>query len=136
MDDLELIFPYEAMGSPNPPPPDSDTSSESEPEDIPAATLDLEDLMPSYMRRDIDSLHGSVRVLTGKMSTREAADTVAQSRDREILTLDERIQKLEEDGVRGENMRLRMMLKSAEESVMFARMERDRTERDLYELRV
>ncbi|GKA34381.1 hypothetical protein Tco_0720810 [Tanacetum coccineum] len=117
--------------------------------------------MPSYMRRDIDSLHGSVRVLTGKMSTREAADTLAQSRDREIrrrmdlldfnlgvvehnndkikhvvVTLDERVQKLEEDGVRGENRRLRMMLKSAEESVMFARMERDRTERDLYELRV
>ncbi|GKC94300.1 hypothetical protein Tco_1159742 [Tanacetum coccineum] len=39
MDGLELISPYEVMGSPNPPPPKSDTSSDSEPEDDTAATV-------------------------------------------------------------------------------------------------
>ncbi|GJX61762.1 hypothetical protein Tco_0294662 [Tanacetum coccineum] len=114
MNDPELIFPYEAMGSPYPPPPKSNTSSDSEPEDAPAATVGtitqlpttgrifsgstyarcgsssavpityhLKDLVPSTMRRYIDSLHGRVLVLTRQMSTQEVAEALAQSRERE-----------------------------------------------------
>ncbi|GJR05208.1 hypothetical protein Tco_0528192 [Tanacetum coccineum] len=122
---------------------------------------DLKDLMPSAMRRDIDLLHGSVRVLTRQMSTQEAAEALTQSREREgrrhmdlldfdlgvvennndkiehqVVSLGERDLKIEQDDVRGENKRLRRMLKSAKESVMFARMKRDKAERDIYHLRV
>ncbi|GJX52959.1 hypothetical protein Tco_0281328 [Tanacetum coccineum] len=114
MDGPELIFPYEAVGSPNPPPPESDTSSESEPEDDTATIL-----RDRESRRRIDLLDFDLGV-------------VEHNKDKikhVVVTLDECVQKLEDDAVRGENMRLRMMLRSAEEGVMFA-------ERDLYELRV
>ncbi|GKD24994.1 hypothetical protein Tco_1231208, partial [Tanacetum coccineum] len=39
MDGLELIIPYEAMGSPYPQPPKLDTSSDSKPKDALAATV-------------------------------------------------------------------------------------------------
>ncbi|GJX56143.1 hypothetical protein Tco_0286040 [Tanacetum coccineum] len=60
MNEPELIFPYEGVGSHNPPPPESDTSSNSEPKIATSATVDTvtQDLIPGTMRREIDSLHG------------------------------------------------------------------------------
>ncbi|GJU05826.1 hypothetical protein Tco_1122256 [Tanacetum coccineum] len=51
MDGPELIFSYEAMGSPNPPPPESDTSSDYEPEDDTAAIVGTIRQVPLTGRR-------------------------------------------------------------------------------------
>ena len=114
MDEPELIYPYEAPGSPYPPPPLSDTSSDSEPETEEVATVgtikqvplvgrrltgsiherggsssapvtyELEDLVPGTMRRDIDSLYGKVRVLESQMRVRETEGEYSMARDKVV----------------------------------------------------
>ncbi|GJR20221.1 zinc finger BED domain-containing protein RICESLEEPER 2 [Tanacetum coccineum] len=162
IDDAELIFPYEAPDSPRPPPPEFPSSIHVRGRSPSAAPVayDLEDPMPSYIRRDIDSLDGRVRVLARQMGTREAEKALAQSRDRVlhirldvidfdrgvvehrddkienvVVTLDDRVRKLEQYGVGEENQRLKKKLKSKEMSETFLRWDRARVERDFYEMR-
>ncbi|GJY91335.1 hypothetical protein Tco_0506531 [Tanacetum coccineum] len=154
MNYLELIFLYEAVGSTNPLQPESDTSSDFKPEDdtativgtitqmpttmrrFPGSTFVMgepsfdapvayhpEDLVLSTMRRECNSLHGVVKT---------NSDVVEYG----VTTLVDRVLELENDGVQGENTILMKELKSAELSVTLARMEKDRIERELYELRL
>nr|GEW66155.1 hypothetical protein [Tanacetum cinerariifolium] len=112
MDDAELIFLYDAPGSPCPPA----SKSEYEPKDETATTVgtitqlpstgrrfpssihvrggssstapvayDLEDLVSSYMRKDIDSLDGVVEHQNNKT-------------ENVLVTLDDRVPKLEQYG--------------------------------------
>nr|GEV91458.1 putative reverse transcriptase domain-containing protein [Tanacetum cinerariifolium] len=204
-DNDELVFPYEAPGSPCPPPPEPDskhadnTSSPCPPPPEPdskhadntGATIgtitqlpstgrrfpnnihvrggsssaslvsyDLKDLVSSYMSRDIDSLYGRVRVLARQMGTREAVEALAHLRGRVlhrcldvmefdfgfvkhqnekienvVVTLDDRVLKLEQYVVKEENQRLKKKLISKEMSETFLYLDRDRAERDLYEMR-
>nr|GEV17132.1 hypothetical protein [Tanacetum cinerariifolium] len=53
-----------------------------------------------------------------------------------VVTLEDRVLKLKQDGVREENERLKKKLKSAKVSVTSPRIEKDQIERDLYHLRV
>ncbi|GJS02657.1 hypothetical protein Tco_0319165 [Tanacetum coccineum] len=81
MNDPELIFTYEAPGSPCPPPPESDTSSDSKPKDDTATTVGTITQFPStrrsYMRRDIDSMDVRVHVLARQIGTPEAEEALA-----------------------------------------------------------
>lgn len=54
--------------------------------------------------------------------------------EHEVVTLGKRVLQLEQDDVRAENKRLRTKLESADISVTFAHMKKDRVERDLYQL--
>ncbi|GJR83844.1 hypothetical protein Tco_0154629 [Tanacetum coccineum] len=51
MNEPELIFPYEGVGSPDPPPLESDTSSDSEPEIATSATVGMVTQVPFTGRR-------------------------------------------------------------------------------------
>ncbi|GJZ44004.1 hypothetical protein Tco_0591259 [Tanacetum coccineum] len=170
IDGPELIFPYEVVGSPNLPPSESDTSSDSEPEDDIAATVGTLTQVPLIGHKFPGSIHvkggsSSTTPITyhpeDLMSTREAAKTLAQSRDREshrhmdlldsdlgvvehnndkienvVVTLDERVQRLDQYGFREDNQRLKKELKSAKLSATLVQMDKDQVERDFYELRV
>lgn len=183
MDEPELIHPYEAPGSPYPPPPLSDTSSDSELETEEVATVgtikqipivrrrfsssiherggsssapvayELEDLVPRAMRRDIDSLHGKVRVLERQMRVRETEGECSLSWDKvvhsrmdlldwdmsetkgEVKWLGKHFQMWDDEGVRAENKRLKQQLNDVKLSRTIHYMTNDRLERDLYELR-
>ncbi|GJT66483.1 hypothetical protein Tco_1017963 [Tanacetum coccineum] len=163
MDDPELIFPYEASGSPCPPLLELDTPSNSEPKDETDATVgtiiqlsftgrrfpnsihvrgesssaapvayDLEDLVQSYIRRDIASLDGRVPVLARQIGTREAEEALIKN---VVVTLEDRVRKMEQYGVGEENQRLKKKLKSKEMSETFLRLDQDRAERYFYEMR-
>nr|GEU84571.1 hypothetical protein [Tanacetum cinerariifolium] len=106
MDGLELILPFEAVGSPNPPPPMSDTSSDSGQRML---------LLP-LLSRDKES-HRCMDLLDFNLGVVEHNNDKTEHVE---VTLDECVLKLEEDEDKGEDRRLRMMLRSAEESAMFA----------------
>ncbi|GKE54740.1 hypothetical protein Tco_1489896 [Tanacetum coccineum] len=153
MNDPILIFPYEAMCLPYLPPPKSNTSSDSKSEAAIAATVGTITQVPRTGCRFL--------VLTRHMSTREAAEASAQSRERKgrkhmdlldfdlgvmehkngkiehvVVTLEDHVLKLEHDRVREENKRLKKKLKYAKMSDTLVRIDRDLVERDLYHLRV
>ncbi|GJV44076.1 hypothetical protein Tco_1428612 [Tanacetum coccineum] len=157
MDGPELIFPYEEMGLPNATPPDSDTSSNFESETAPAATICIVTQMPATRRR----FPRSTYVMGGPSSATPVAyhpeELVSSTLNREgrrrldlldfylgivernddkvehkVVTLEDRILELEQDGVREEYKRLRKKLESTKVSVTLARMDQDQVERDLY----
>ncbi|GJS88024.1 hypothetical protein Tco_0770660 [Tanacetum coccineum] len=60
--ELELTYPYEEVDLLNPPPP----ASESEPEDV--DVRDIDGLLPSLMRRDINSFFGRMASLSRRFA--------------------------------------------------------------------
>ena len=123
-------------------------------------TYELEDLVPSFMRRDIDSLYGKVKVLERQMMVRELEGEYSLSRDKlafkridlldhdlgkvehqqdetksEVKLLGKRFREWDEENIRGENKRLKEQLKNVKMSRMIDHMKNDRTEKDLYEMR-
>ncbi|GKD87357.1 putative reverse transcriptase domain-containing protein [Tanacetum coccineum] len=83
------------------------------------------------MRREIDSLHDRVRVLTRQMSIWHNSRV-----EHRVAKLEDCVLKLEQDRVREENEKLKKRLKSTKISDTLLWMDQDRVERDLYHLRV
>lgn len=121
---------------------------------------EAEELVPSYMRRDINSLYGKVKVLERQMVVRELEGERSLSRDRlahnrmnlldldlglverqqdknksEVDVLGKRVREWDDEGLRVENKKLKHRLEDVELSREFDRMTNERLEKDLYEMR-
>ncbi|GJT41300.1 hypothetical protein Tco_0941165 [Tanacetum coccineum] len=179
---LELTFPYEEADPLNPPPPASDSESEDvvevedtvEPEDetVPnsfhevgessTATFLREDgdsLLPSFMRRNINSLFGRIASLTRRVCGRETVHALVEKKgkakdkyygnlitdlgnevrcsmgEREAV-LEDIIKEFGNAEERAECKKLKKEMEEAMSSNTLLRMLKERVERDLYWTRV
>ncbi|GKD78052.1 hypothetical protein Tco_1340673 [Tanacetum coccineum] len=69
--EIELTYPYEEVDPHNPPPP----TSESDPKDM---TEDSDGLLPSLMRRDINSLFGRMASLSRRLCGRDTEHALVE----------------------------------------------------------
>ncbi|GJY12037.1 hypothetical protein Tco_0381346 [Tanacetum coccineum] len=148
----ELTYPYEEVDPLNPPPP----ASESEPEDV---IEDIDGLLPSLMRRDINSFFGRMASLSRRLCGREMAHALVKKKGKAkdeyygklILDLGNEVRSSVEQGTaameklveklgnaedKPESKKLKKELEEARFSNIFLRMQNERVERNLYWTRV
>ncbi|GJS00698.1 hypothetical protein Tco_0317206 [Tanacetum coccineum] len=178
----ELTYPYEEVDPLNPPPPafksepDEEIEVENliEPEDetvpvsvyevgksstAPIPRVDGDSLLPSFMRRDIDSLFGRMVNFSRRLCGRETAHALVEKKGKAkdkfygklILELGNEVRSSVEQGTTAmerlveklgntedkiECKKLKKELEEARLSNTFLRMQNERVERDLYWTRV